>query len=111
MGRIVMFSAALLLMSTSGWATSDREFICRDYADAQADVWSQGKLDRVDAAEKVGPSKVLVVMAGQKFAAPLYQDNIIATSFGDTLRQRNQVYAEEFHRCLNSRDLARALQN
>ena len=111
MGRIVMFSAALLLMSTSGWATSDHELICRDYADAQADGWAQGRLDRVDAAEKVGPSKVLVVMAGQKYVAPLYQDNIIATSFGDTLRQRNQIYSEEFHRCLHNRDLSRALQN
>jgi hypothetical protein len=111
MGRIFMFSAALLLMSTSSWANSDHEFVCADYADAKADAWAQGRLDRVDAAEKVGPSKVLVVMAGVKYVAPLYQDNVIATSFGDTLRQRNQIYSEEFHRCLNSRSLAQALQN
>jgi hypothetical protein len=106
-----MFSAALLLTSTSVWASSDHELICRDFADAQADGWAQGRLDRADAGEKVGPSKVLVVMAGEKFVAPLYQNNVIATSFGDTLRQRNQVYSEEFHRCMNNRGLAKALQN
>ena len=111
MGRIFMFSAALLLLSSNSWAASDHELICRDYADAQADSWAQGRLDRADAAEKVGPSKVLVVMAGEKFVAPLYQKDVIATSFGDTLRQRNQVYSEEFHRCMNNRGLARALQN
>jgi len=111
MRHFSVFSAALLLMSASALAETDRDFICRDYADAQADVWAQGKLDRADAGQKAGASQVVVVMGGEKFIAPLYQNDIVATSFGDTLRKRNQVYSEEFHRCMNSRGLALALQN
>jgi hypothetical protein len=111
MRHISMFSAALLLMSANALAETDRDFICRDYADAQADVWSQGKLDRADAGQRAGDSQVVVVMGGEKFLAPLYQTDIVATSFGDTLRKRNQIYSEEFHRCMNSRSLTLALQN
>jgi hypothetical protein len=111
MRHISLVSAAILLMSASAMAESDREFICRDYADARADVWAQGKLDRADAGQKAGPSQVVVVLGGEKYLAPLYQKDIIATSFGDTLRERGQVYSEEFHRCMNSRGLALALQN
>jgi hypothetical protein len=111
MRHISMVFAALLMMSASALAGADRDFICRDYADAQADVWAQGKLDRASAEQTAGPSQVVVVMAGKKYLAPLFQKNIIATSFGDTLRERNQVYSEEFHRCMNSRGLALALQN
>ena len=111
MRHIYIFSAALLLMSASALAGTDRDFICRDYAEAQADAWSQGKLDRADAEQEAGQSQVVVVLSGQKFVAPRYQAGIIATSFGDRLRSRNQVYSEEFHRCMNSRGLALALQN
>ncbi len=111
MRQIFIFPAALLLLSASALAGTDRDFICRDYAEARADVWAQGRLDRADAAQSAGPSQVVVIMAGEKYLAPLYQKDIITTSFGDTLRDRNMVYSEEFHRCMNSRGLALALQN
>ena len=96
-------------MSSVAWAQSDRDFLCSDYADIRADAWVQGKLDRADATQTAGPSQVVVVMAGQKFLAPLYQRDLVATSLGDTLRKRNAVYVQEFHRCMSSRNLGLAL--
>lgn len=111
MRQIFLIPAALVLMSVGALAETDRDFICRDYADTQADAWAQNKLERVDASQAAGPSQVVVIMGGDKYLAPRYQSDIITTSYGDTLRERGRVYSEEFHRCMNSRGLALALQN
>ncbi len=111
MRPFLMLPAALLLLASSAFAETDRDFICRDFADTQADAWAQGRLERAGAAQKAGPGQVVVVMGGEKYLAPLYQRDVITTSLGDTLRERNSVYAEEFHRCIHSRGLALMLQN
>ncbi len=111
MRQFFVLPAALLLMSVSALAGTDRDFICQDYADSRADAWAQNRLERVDALQAAGPSQVVVIMGGDKYLAPRYQADVIATSFGDTLRERNSVYSEELHRCMNSRGLALALQN
>ena len=111
MRLIFTFSAAMLLICSQALADTDRDFICRDYAETQADAWAQGRLERAGADQEPGRGQVVVVLAGEKYLAPRYQRDIITTSLGDTLRERNQVYAEEFHRCINSRGLALMLQN
>ena len=111
MRHLSIFTAALVLSTASAFAESERAMVCQDYADAGADMWAQGRLDRADDFQTANPQQTVVVFGAEKFLAPLHPHAIILEPLGAILHERNEIYNEEFHRCMNSHSLSVALQN
>ena len=111
MRHLSIFAAALLLSTAGAFADSERVMVCQDYADAGADTWAQGRLDRADDFQSANPQQAVVIFGGEKFLAPLHPHGIILEPLGAILHERNQIFNEEFHRCMNSHSLSVALQN
>ena len=61
MRHLSIFTAALLLSTASAFADSERVMVCQDYADAGADTWAQGRLDRADDYQSANPQQAVVI--------------------------------------------------
>jgi hypothetical protein len=77
--------------------------ICRDYATAAADYYSQDQIQRAGDYEQAGNGKVLVIAAGRKYLLPARQAddrNLAPAPIGERIARYQAVRSEEFKHCM-----------
>ncbi len=101
MRRTIVSAFTLVLFATPALAIDQNKIICKAYAQAMADEWSAGELERAESGDPLGDeNRVLIIAAGKSYYVPRQQNSVILKSVGTAIRQHKQIYAQEFRRCM-----------
>ena len=104
---VVPFATIALLAGSEGAVAKDR-ITCRDFAQAAADEWAAGFMDRASDQDVATEDSVVVISYGKKYLMP-HQNNVDGNlrlvSVGERIRLRNKVYAEELFRCMHAHSI------
>ncbi len=100
--------ATLALLSGSHGAVAGERITCRDFAQAAADEWAAGFMDRASDQDVATEDSVVVISYGKKYLMPRQNNvdgNLRLVSVGERIRMRNKVYAEELFRCMHAHSI------
>jgi 3D (Asp-Asp-Asp) domain-containing protein len=103
MRRISMSIFALMLF-TAPVLAENGDVACRAYAQAVADDYAAGHIERAEEDSAPSAGQVLVIAAGKKYYVPRKTNGIIQ-SVGHLISERKDVYWEEYDRCLRGGDI------
>ena len=107
-----VFSKALLLtvavVAGSLSAMAKETITCRDFAQAAADDWALGFMDRASDTTVANEDEIVVISYGHKYIMPrqgTIDGDLRPISIGSRIQQRHRVYHEEFVRCLHAKSI------
>lgn len=109
MRRIVLSAFSLSLFAAPVFADHS-DIACRSYAQAVADEYTAGYLERAEEGTKADVGQVLIIAAGKKYYVPSKGSSVV-TSVYHRMVERKRVFWEEYARCLKGGDITINIQS
>jgi hypothetical protein len=100
--------AVIGMCAFSGAAAAEDVVSCRNFAEAAADGWANGRIAKADNSTQSQPDEIVLISAGHKYIMPriaLNRDDVTLQPLGELANDRQAVYDEELRRCLHTREL------